>query len=69
MTKAQDDYRRKLQHPKWQKRRLECLNAAEWTCEVCMEKDDTLHVHHLDYVGENPWDAPNEAHRELVWAK
>lgn len=51
-----DTYSEKLRNPKWQKRRLEILNRDHWTCQLCGDKETTLHVHHNYYNG-NPWDA------------
>lgn len=52
-------YSEKLKDPRWQKKRLQVLEAAGWKCEYCGLGDMTLHVHHLKYTGE-PWDAPAE---------
>lgn len=50
------NYFEKLKDPRWQKRRLECLQAKNWTCESCGDKDETLHVHHTIYKkGLDPW--------------
>jgi hypothetical protein len=52
------DYKEKLNHPKWQKRRLEIMQKADWKCEKCGCDSEQLHVHHTDYKagGPNPWD-------------
>ena len=70
-----------LQHPRWQKKRLEVLEAAEFRCEECGASDKTLHVHHIYYAkGKKPWEyhaaflrclcrdchATAEAYREAV---
>lgn len=52
------NYSEKLKDPRWQKRRLEVFEKAGWKCCVCGSTEDTLHVHHLKYVGE-PWDCPD----------
>lgn len=53
----QKTYFQKLQDPRWQKKRLEALEAAEWTCQCCMDSESTLHVHHRAYFkGREPWD-------------
>ena len=55
-------YFRKLRDPLWQRRRLEVLNAANFTCRDCLSKDRTLHVHHAYYEkGRDPWDYPDDA--------
>lgn len=52
-------YTEKLKHPNWQKRRLEVLNRDDFTCQECLDKNKTLHVHHLTYeYGRDPWDYP-----------
>lgn len=57
---SKQQYSEKLKHPLWQKKRLEILEAANWRCSACGVEDKTLHVHHLRYAGDNPWDTPNE---------
>jgi hypothetical protein len=50
-------YSDQLKHPKWQKRRLEMLNAQNFCCQRCKSNEDTLHVHHRRYVkGRNVWE-------------
>lgn len=50
-------YANKLLDPRWQKKRLEVLNAAGWKCSRCGASDKTLHVHHPHYIaGREPWD-------------
>ena len=46
-----------LRDPRWQRKRLEVLNFADWHCERCGDGDSTLHVHHKRYVkGRAPWE-------------
>ena len=46
-----------LQDPRWQRRRLEILNRAEFSCEECGDSTSTLHVHHRLYrKGMMPWE-------------
>lgn len=50
-----------LRDPRWQKKRLEVMDAAKFTCEHCGEDGSTLNVHHKLYrKGAMPWDY--EAH-------
>lgn len=50
-------YFQKLLDPRWQKKRLEVLESAEWMCESCMDDSSTLHVHHKQYFnGREPWE-------------
>lgn len=53
-------YSEKLLDPRWQKRRLELLEAADWTCRECGTKTQTLHVHHGHYKrAADPWNYPD----------
>lgn len=46
-----------LRHPKWQRKRLEILQAADWKCSSCESEDRTLHVHHRRYIKtRKPWE-------------
>lgn len=42
-------YADQLLSPKWQKLRLEVMQAADWKCERCGDAESTLHVHHPEY--------------------
>lgn len=54
-------YQEKLKDPRWQKRRLEVLNAAFWRCEDCKSSDKELQVHHCYYYGKlQPWEYGSE---------
>ena len=56
------NYSKKLQHPKWQKKRLRILERDCWTCQICKDTDSPLHVHHRWYEkNREPWDYPDEA--------
>lgn len=52
-------YADKLKDPRWQKKRLEVFEKAKWQCACCGGKDETLHVHHLEY-GDEPWATADE---------
>lgn len=50
-------YSDKLRDPRWQKKRLEILEAAAFTCEDCGNKENELQVHHCFYAkGREPWE-------------
>lgn len=50
-------YFEKLKDPRWQKRRLEILNRANFMCQACGDNSRELHVHHTVYrKGSDPWD-------------
>jgi len=50
-------YFKKLLDPRWQKKRLETMEFADWHCEVCGDGTTTLHVHHKQYIKDRePWE-------------
>lgn len=50
-------YSDRLKDPRWQRRRLEMLQAADFSCSCCDSKVKTLHVHHPLYrKGAMPWE-------------
>lgn len=50
-------YAERLQDPRWQKRRLQMLERADWACACCGDTNKTLHVHHKIYrKGAMPWE-------------
>ena len=56
-SKAASSYAAKLKDPRWQKKRLEALQLADWACEACGDTTSTLHVHHKQYLrGREPWE-------------
>jgi len=57
--KLTNNYLTKLQSPKWQKVRLKVFERADWECETCSNKSNSLTVHHGYYrYGVEPWDLP-----------
>lgn len=55
MTKNQ--YVQKLKDPRWQKKRLEVMQANDFCCEMCGDSESPLNVHHKEYFkGYEPWD-------------
>jgi len=53
------EYSEKLRDPRWQRKRLEVFQSADFKCEVCGSGDKTLHAHHRYYEkGKEPWDYP-----------
>lgn len=53
-------YSQKLRDPRWQRRRLEVLEAAKFACSDCGGHQEELHVHHRRYRrGVNPWEYPD----------
>ena len=49
------NFKEQIKSPKWQKRRLEILQRDDFTCQMCGDKDKTLHVHHLYYDNEKEY--------------
>jgi hypothetical protein len=50
-------YREQWKDPRWQKKRLEAMQEAQWECEKCGDKGTTLNVHHRRYVkGRMVWE-------------
>jgi hypothetical protein len=53
-------YGEQLRHPNWQRKRLERMQAANFECENCGDKETTLNVHHKRYVrGRKVWEYEN----------
>lgn len=51
------EWKDQYKHPSWQRKRLEAMEAAEFTCQRCYDKDTTLNVHHRRYVkGRKVWE-------------
>ncbi len=59
MTKN-NSYSELLKDPHWQKKRLEIMQRDKWQCVSCMDNNSELHVHHLKYSTEMPWDELDE---------
>lgn len=50
-------YSEQLKDPRWQRKRLEKLNEANFECEDCGGNQKTLHVHHVVYKkNKAPWE-------------
>jgi len=57
VSKKKTEYSKKLDDPRWQKKRLEILDRDDWTCQECGNKEDQLQVHHLHYEDDlDPWE-------------
>lgn len=55
-------YKEQLLDPRWQKRRLEVMQYANWRCQVCGADKKTLHCHHSYYTkGKMAWQYPKGA--------
>lgn len=59
-------YKEQLQHPNWQRKRLEMLEASSFACDECGDTETMLHVHHKKYVkGRKAWEYDNDQLRVL----
>lgn len=57
-----DAFFKKYKDPRWQKRRLEKMQEADFMCEICGDNESTLNVHHKYYIqGNEPWEYKDEA--------
>jgi hypothetical protein len=55
------NYSELLKHPDWQRKRLEILQRDDFTCQICHDKETTLHVHHKKYkANRKPWEYEND---------
>ena len=62
-TETKTPYWQLLKDPRWQKKRLEILNRDAFTCRLCGDAEEELHVHHRWYVsGRLPWQYPRVAY-------
>lgn len=50
------DYSEKLKDPRWQRLRLKKMEASNWSCQCCDNKEKTLHIHHKIYKKCEPWE-------------
>jgi hypothetical protein len=60
MVKYITNYPELLKDPRWQRKRLEIFQRDNFTCQICLAADKTLHVHHIKYVGRYPWETPDK---------
>src|SRR5690349_11077196 len=61
-------YKQKLADPRWQRKRLQVLEARDWKCEDCGDSKSELHVHHKRYKrGKQPWEYPLDNFSALCW--
>ena len=54
-------YTEKFLDPRWQRKRTEIMQRADFRCEWCGSNKYTLHIHHGYYEsGTDPWDYHND---------
>lgn len=57
MKKEKLTYAEMLKDPRWQKRKVEILSRDNFTCQLCGDTENTLHVHHKYYLeNHKPWE-------------
>lgn len=54
------NYKKLLQDPRWQKKRLKIMERDNFTCRDTGSTDEQLQVHHCWYAKGNPWETPDE---------
>lgn len=42
-------YKDQLKSPEWQKKRLKIFERDNFTCQLCLDTEEQLHVHHKSY--------------------
>lgn len=51
------NYSELLLDPRWQKKRINVLERDKYTCQLCLDEETTLHIHHKFYLKDyQPWD-------------
>lgn len=57
-------YWEKLKDPRWQKLKNSILDREKYTCQICGDTENTLHIHHGYYTKDyEPWDY----HPDTLW--
>ena len=61
VSSSKSEFWKLYENPKWQKKRLEVLQRADFRCEECKDNTKNLHVHHRYYKKDSaPWDYPDD---------
>lgn len=54
-------YKDQLRKPEWQKKRLGIMQRDNFTCQICLDTEETLQVHHKSYdKGKKAWEYGND---------
>ncbi len=54
------NYHDEMRDPRWQRKRLQILSDADFTCEECRNQEKELNVHHSAYLRGIPaWQHPD----------
>ena len=61
------EYDELLKDPRWQRKRLEAMQADKFTCQMCFRSDKPLNVHHKKYIqGAAPWEYDKSAMQNII---
>jgi len=65
--KRRIDYYRNtyLKSDEWKRKRFVVLKRDNWKCVECNNDKSTLHIHHEEYSGCDPWDTPDDKLKTL----
>lgn len=59
---SKKSYYEMLKDPRWQRKRLEIMQRADFKCEDCKTAEKTLNIHHSYYEkGLAPWEYPDKS--------
>lgn len=61
-------YKEQLADPRWQKKRLHIFERDKFTCQICLDTDTQLQVHHNYYdktFKTMAWEYPSTCYRTL----
>lgn len=61
-------YKEQLAHPEWQKKRLYILERDKFTCQICLDTETQLHIHHQYYdktFKTLAWEYPDYSYKTL----
>ncbi len=59
-------YKEQLADPRWQKKRLHIFERDKFTCQICLDTETNLQVHHTKYdYSKMAWDYPDYIYQTL----
>lgn len=54
-------YKEQLKSPKWQRKRLEIFERDKFTCQICLDTEEQIQVHHKSYDNnKQAWEYGND---------
>jgi len=58
---GKETYAEMLTNPLWQRKRLEIMQRDNFTCQICLDTEEQLQVHHKSYdKGKKAWEYGND---------